>query len=329
MISSFRRDYDFRAGEITMLYEFSDTLGQIGLEQLNDNRLTTGVVKLDELTESFRARIGFGQGLMEECERTEGRFRSAVDMADDYLFAVVSVREITDDSDARDRIGLIVKKNLMLIVSLQDDDGSIPVSLDETVRRLNLKTVSLERLICAFFERLLSRDGSDLERFDHRVAEMEDQIEDNTTGKTFNSDVLSLRRELLMIRNYYEQLLDLFDAMLENEADLFAAKQLYHFRTARDKIARLSTNAQLLRESLVQVREAYMAALDYSANRIMKVFTVVTTIFLPLTLIVGWYGMNFEYMPELSSRFGYPAVIILSVLVIVLGLLFFKKRRLL
>lgn len=312
-----------------MLYEFSDTLGQIGLEQLNDNRLTTGVVKLDELTESFRARIGFGQGLMEECERTEGRFRSAVDMADDYLFAVVSVREITDDSDARDRIGLIVKKNLMLIVSLQDDDGSIPVSLDETVRRLNLKTVSLERLICAFFERLLSRDGSDLERFDHRVAEMEDQIEDNTTGKTFNSDVLSLRRELLMIRNYYEQLLDLFDAMLENEADLFAAKQLYHFRTARDKIARLSTNAQLLRESLVQVREAYMAALDYSANRIMKVFTVVTTIFLPLTLIVGWYGMNFEYMPELSSRFGYPAVIILSVLVIVLGLLFFKKRRLL
>ncbi len=312
-----------------MLYEFSDTLGQIDLEQLNDNRLTTGVVNLDELTEAFRAHIGFGQGLMEECEKTEGRFRSAVDMADEYLFAVVSVREITDDSDARDRIGLFVKKNLMLIVSLRDDDGSIPVSLDETVRRLNLKTVSLERLICAFFERLLSRDGSDLERFDHRVAEMEDQIEDNSTGKTFNSEVLSLRRELLMIRNYYEQLLDLFDAMLENEADLFAAKQLYHFRTARDKIARLSANAQLLRDSLVQVREAYMAALDYSANRIMKVFTVVTTIFLPLTLIVGWYGMNFKYMPELSSRFGYPAVILLSVLVIVLSLLFFKKRRLL
>jgi len=312
-----------------MLYEFSDTLGQIDLEQLNDNRLTTGVVNLDELTEAFRAHIGFGQGLMEECEKTEGRFRSAVDMADEYLFAVVSVREITDDSDARDRIGLFVKKNLMLIVSLRDDDGSIPVSLDETVRRLNLKTVSLERLICAFFERLLSRDGSDLERFDHRVAEMEDQIEDNSTGKTFNSEVLSLRRELLMIRNYYEQLLDLFDAMLENEADLFAAKQLYHFRTARDKIARLSANAQLLRDSLVQVREAYMAALDYSANRIMKVFTVVTTIFLPLTLIVGWYGMNFKYMPELSSRFGYPAVILLSVLGIVLSLLFFKKRRLL
>ena len=117
--------------------------------------------------------------------------------------------------------------------------------------------------------------------------------------------------------------------MLANEADLFAAKQLHHFRAARDKIARLSANAQLLRESLVQVREAYMAALDYNANRIMKLFTVVTTVFLPLTLIVGWYGMNFKYMPELESRFGYPAVIVLSILVVVLSLLFFQKKRLL
>ncbi len=312
-----------------MLYEFSESLKQIKPEQLNGNLLTTGVVKLSLLKGEFGARVGFGTGLIEECEKTEGRFRSAVDIADGNLFAIVSVREISEEHDARDRVGLFVKKNLMLIVSLRDDDESVPIALEETVRRLNIKTISLERLICAFFERLLSRDGSDLERYDHRVAEMEEQIENNTTGKSFNSEILSLRRRLLVIRNYYEQLLDLFDAMLENESDLFAAKQLYHFRTVRDKIARLSANAQLLRDSLVQVREAYMAALDYNANRIMKVFTVVTTVFLPLTLIVGWYGMNFKYMPELSSRYGYPVVILLSILVVVLSLLFFKKKRLL
>lgn len=312
-----------------MLFEFSDSLMQVEPERIDENKLTAGVVTLDLLKNGLGARIGFGAGLVEECERTEGRFRSAVDIADGHLFAIVSVREISGEYDARDRVGLFVRKNLMLIVSLRDDDESIPVSLEETAKRLNLKTISLERLICVFFERLLSQDGSDLESFDHRIAGMEDQIENNTTGKRFNSEVLALRRRLLVIRNYYEQLLDLFDAMLENEADLFATKQLYHFRTARDKIARLSANAQLLRDSLVQVREAYMAALDYSANRIMKVFTVVTTVFLPLTLIVGWYGMNFKYMPELSSKFGYPAVIILSVLVVVLSLLFFKKKSLL
>ena len=312
-----------------MLYEFSDTLNQIKLKELDENLLTAGVVTLDALKEGLAARVGFGAGLIEECERTEGRFRSAIDMSDGHLFAIVSVREISGEQDARDRVGLFVKKNLMLIVSLRDDDESIPASLEEALKRMNAKTATLERLICAFFERLLSRDGSDLERFDQRIAEMEEQIEDNTTGKRFNSEVLALRRQLLVIRNYYEQLLDLFDAMLENEADLFAAKQLYHFRTARDKIARLSANAQLLRDSLVQVREAYMAALDYNANRIMKVFTVVTTVFLPLTLIVGWYGMNFRYMPELSSPYGYPAVIVLSVLVVALCLLFFRKKKLL
>ena len=312
-----------------MLYEFSDTLKQIKLKELDENLLTAGVVTLDALKEGLAARVGFGAGLIEECERTEGRFRSAIDMSDGHLFAIVSVREISGEQDARDRVGLFVKKNLMLIVSLRDDDESIPASLEEALKRMNAKTATLERLICAFFERLLSRDGSDLERFDQRIAEMEEQIEDNTTGKRFNSEVLALRRQLLVIRNYYEQLLDLFDAMLENEADLFAAKQLYHFRTARDKIARLSANAQLLRDSLVQVREAYMAALDYNANRIMKVFTVVTTVFLPLTLIVGRYGMNFRYMPELSSPYGYPAVIVLSVLVVALCLLFFRKKKLL
>ena len=312
-----------------MLYEFSDTLKQIKLKELDENLLTAGVVTLDALKEGLAARVGFGAGLIEECERTEGRFRSAIDMSDGHLFAIVSVREISGEQDARDRVGLFVKKNLMLIVSLRDDDESIPASLEEALKRMNAKTATLERLICAFFERLLSRDGSDLERFDQRIAEMEEQIEDNTTGKRFNSEVLALRRQLLVIRNYYEQLLDLFDAMLENEADLFAAKQLYHFRTARDKIARLSANAQLLRDSLVQVREAYMAALDYNANRLMRVFTIVTVLFLPLTLIVGWYGMNFRYMPELSSPYGYPAVIVLSVLVVALCLLFFRKKKLL
>lgn len=311
-----------------MMYEFSDILRQIEPDQMQEGRLTAGVITLEELKSGLADRIGFGAPLVEECEKMDQRFRSAVEMADGHLFAIVSVREISNVYGARDRVGLFVKKNLMLLVSLRDDDESIPLALAEAVRRLNPKTISLERLICVFFERLLSRDGSDLESFDNRIAGMEAQIESNTTGKSFNSEILSLRRRLLIIRNYYEQLLDLFDAMLENEADLFSPKMSYHFRATRDKIARLSSNTQLLRDSLVQVREAYMAALDYGANRIMKVFTVVTTVFLPLTLIVGWYGMNFKYMPELTSRYGYPAVIALSVLVVIGCFIFFRRRRL-
>ena len=312
-----------------MLFEFSDRLRQIEPAQIDSSRLTAGVVSLDLLKGDLGAQLGFGAREAEECEKADERFRSSVEMADAHLFALVSMREVGNVYGARDRIGLFVRKNLMLLIPLRDDDESIPLLMEETTRRVNLKTVSLERLICVFFERILENDGRDLENFDNRIAGMETQIESGTTGKSFNGEILSLRRRLLIVRNYYEHLLDIFDAMIENEVDLFSSKNLYHFRTVRDKIARLANNAQILRDGLVQVREAYMAALDYNANRIMKVFTVVTTVFLPLTLIAGWYGMNFRFMPELTSRFGYPAVIILSVLVVIVSFVFFKRKKLL
>ena len=77
----------------------------------------------------------------------------------------------------------------------------------------------------------------------------------------------------------------------------------------------------------MQIRDLYKAHLDVKQNRIMTVLTVVTTIFMPLTLIVGWYGMNFRYMPELEWHWGYPVIIIASVVIVVASLLFFKKKK--
>ena len=76
-----------------------------------------------------------------------------------------------------------------------------------------------------------------------------------------------------------------------------------------------------------QLRDIYQSHLDIKQNRIMTVLTIVTTIFMPLTLIAGWYGMNFKYMPELESGWGYPVTIIVSVLIVLGSLLFFKKKK--
>ncbi len=91
---------------------------------------------------------------------------------------------------------------------------------------------------------------------------------------------------------------------------------------------RLTEEIQFLYEELVHIREALDAALSYEQNRIMKVFTTVTTIFMPLSLIAGWYGMNFAWMPELDWPYGYLFVVVLSVLVILVCIWFFKKKKL-
>ena len=312
-----------------MLYEFSDKRKEIDWSAIDETRVSAGVISFAEFRETAEARFGFYSSAMEDWDKPDTRFRSNIEVANGHLFCVVSLRDVANVYGARDRVGLFVRKNLLLLVSVKDDDDSIPLAFEEAMRRINPASVSIERLICVFFDLILAEDGRDLESYDNLIAKMEGQIESGATGKRFNSEILSLRRRLLIIRNYYEQLLDIFDAMAENETDIFVAKNLHYFRAMRDKISRLSANAQLLRDSLVQVREAYMAALDYNANRIMKVFTVVTTVFMPLTLIVGWYGMNFKFMPELTSKYGYPAVIVLSVIVVIVSFVFFHRRKLL
>ena len=83
----------------------------------------------------------------------------------------------------------------------------------------------------------------------------------------------------------------------------------------------------LLRENVLQLRELYQSLQGERQNKIMGMLTIVTTLFLPLTLLTGWYGMNFARMPELQWAYGYPVVIAVSALIVVAEIIFFKKAR--
>ena len=140
------------------------------------------------------------------------------------------------------------------------------------------------------------------------------------------SEIISLRKRLMVLKKYYEQFLNVLDILIENENAIFDDKVLRSFRMLYRRTERRFQNVLNLRESVAQLRESYEAEVDISLNTTMKIFTVVTTIFLPLTLIVGWYGMNFD-MPEYSWEKGYFFVSIISVLFMLAGILFFRKKK--
>ena len=99
------------------------------------------------------------------------------------------------------------------------------------------------------------------------------------------------------------------------------------FRMAEQQVGRLQAEAQALREYGIQVRELFQAEIDIRQNRIMRILTIVTTIFLPLPLVAGWYGMNVVHKLELTWKYGYPAVIAVSVLVVLICLWIMKKKK--
>ncbi|NRT27609.1 Mg2+ and Co2+ transporter CorA [Clostridium beijerinckii] len=128
------------------------------------------------------------------------------------------------------------------------------------------------------------------------------------------------------MKRYYERLLNIAESIEENDNGLIDKKIIRYFRMFTNRINRLYQNVNNLRDYVTQVREAYQAQVDINQNQLMRLFTVVTTIFLPLTLIVGWYGMNFN-MPEYGWSYGYPFVISISVSVVVLCGVWFKKNK--
>ena len=136
-----------------------------------------------------------------------------------------------------------------------------------------------------------------------------------------------IRSFLMDMRIHYEQLLDFGQELEENENGFFKEENLRYFRLFTERVMRLMDQVNSLRDYTVQLRELFSTQLDIRMNRIMTVLTIVTVIFMPLTLIVGWYGMNFEYMPELQWRYSYVVVILVSAAILIGGIVWFRKKK--
>lgn len=310
-----------------MIYQIGSEVKRISITDIDPREITVGLISLDALKQ-HAARLGFTEATVNECENGRDNFRCTIDVYDEYSFGILNVLG-PDVFGPRDRLGFYLKRNLFLLVRVVDDDQSTNEFFEQAIHRFRTTGITLEKLVFGVFDRLLANDNKRLENLEFAVGELEDEVARDDTDREFINDFLKLRKKLLLLRNYYEQLIDVGEALQENENDLFCEENLRYFKMFTDRAARLSAGVQALRENTVQVREAYQASMDLSFNRIMKVFTVVTAVFLPLTLIAGWYGMNFVNMPELQWQYGYPAVIALSVAVVGACLLWFKKKKLL
>lgn len=130
----------------------------------------------------------------------------------------------------------------------------------------------------------------------------------------------------LDLHHYYIILMDICRALSKEKTFMNDAnKEL--LENLCDQILTLSNESQQIWEYTSQIRDVYQQKLSVNQNNIMKVLTIVTTIFMPLTLITGWYGMNFEYMKELHWKYGYPLLFGISVLVVGILCIIFKKKK--
>ena len=211
-------------------------------------------------------------------------------------------------------------------IVILDDDGTAQKILDRIQASKRWKFPSLERFLYDFLEGIVSGDLISLERYEKEMVAMEDRIlEGNLEGVM--ERLVDIRSELLDLRTHYEQLIDLGQELEENENAFFSSKNLRFFRLFIERTSRLQSNVAALREHTMQIRDLYHSQLELRQNRNMSFLTIIATIFMPLTLITGWYGMNFTHMPELDSPYAYPIVGVVCVTIVVTCLIILKKKK--
>ncbi len=310
-----------------MFYQIKEKLAEIKIGDIDENYITAGYVDVEELGK-IADSLGFAPSTVEACKIANKNFRSGVEVYDDYTFTELRIINPDDKRGREDCVALYIKKNMILVVDVEDYDFSTKNKFLAAVNRFNVNNATLEKIIYAFFDSLIANDFKYIEDKGNEITELEEYVLKENTDEDFNLDMLLLKKELLRLHNYYEQLLDITDAIEENENGIFASDEdLRYIANLGLRITRLREDADSLSSSVTHLQDAYSSYLDLKLNKTMKLFTVITSIFFPLTLIVGWYGMNFSSMPEFAWKYGYIYVIALSAIVVSTLLIIGKKKK--
>lgn len=310
-----------------MYYEFGASgMKLIDEKNIDKEKITAGYITLSRLKDCYR-KFGFSKSTVDTCQQETRYFRSGIEVYEDYSFCTITVTDASRPQEAEDCIALYLRKNLMLVVDVYDRDMSTERNFKSALQRYPASTVTLERLIYAFLDSIIGRDNRVLEDLEFRIHKLEEQIFEGEEDADFNRTLLGHKTDLLYLRNYYVQFMDLGQELINNENDLFSEENLLYFRIFREKAERLMQNVTMLGDNVFQLREAYQAMMDANLNQTMKVLTVISSIFMPLTLVTGWFGMNFENMPMLSWKWGIPAVIGICAVIVGFMVFLFKKKK--
>ena len=256
------------------------------------------------------------------------RSRPKIDDFDDYLYVIVhGIGAARHDKLETVEIDVVIGPNWLVThdpAGLVSDD--IGTELDHSARVL---TKGIAWLAHALLDRAVDRYMPVIDQLDAEIEQLENDVLDyagTPRGKPVLMRILSFKRRLQELRRMSIHQREILLRLSRGELDEIPAEALPFFRDIYDHFLRINDIAEGYRDLVTSALDAYLSVQSNRMNEIMKTLTLMSTMMLPLTFIVGLYGMNFKHMPELDWVWGYPAVLGLMVMVVTGILLWFRHR---
>ncbi|ADC66190.1 magnesium and cobalt transport protein CorA [Ferroglobus placidus DSM 10642] len=248
--------------------------------------------------------------------------RVKVEDYDDHLFIVLKIL-LYDDNLEIDQLSVVLKKNL--VVTFKEREYQIFDLIRSRLKKGGrIRKFGVDYLAYAIMDAVVDSYFEALLKISSEVEVLEDEVVSGNSALI--GKIHGLKREILAFRNAVWPLRDVLSFFTRVEHDLIGEEVKVYYRDVYDHAVRLMEVLETQRELVVGLRELLLSVLSNKLNEIMKVLTMIATIFIPLSFIASVYGMNFKYMPELEWEYGYPTVLIVMAVIALVEVVFFKKK---
>lgn len=255
--------------------------------------------------------------------------RTKLEEHQDCLFAVLKMIDVDEEDDivVIEQISLILGRGF--VSSVQERSGDVFDAVRDRLRQNKgrIRRMGADYLLYALMDAIVDHYAVALEAMAGLVEELDERLQERP-GEVAVHDLYLLKREVLFLRRQIAPARDLFAELTRQGEDqeLISSAVDIYFRDILDHCARATEHADLLREMTGSMVDMYHSLQGARLNEVMRILTVISTIFIPLTFIAGVYGMNFDVMPELHHPLGYFACLVLMG-IIAAGMIAYVKRN--
>jgi magnesium transporter len=279
-----------------------------------------------EILEKLGGCYGFHPLVLEDILNTDQRPK--VEDYGEYIYIVLKMLDQNNKSNEilTEQISLILGPNF--VISFQEREGDVFGPIRERIRtgKGRIRKMGADYLAYALLDSIVDNYFFIMEKLGEKIEFLEEEVVKQPIPETLQT-IHHLKREMIFFRKAVWPLREVIGSLERGELPLVKETTRIYLRDVYDHTIQVIDTIETFRDMVSGMLDIYLSSVSNRLNAVMKVLTIIATIFMPLTFIAGIYGMNFKYMPELEWRWGYPAIWFAVVLISVSMLIYFKRKR--
>jgi magnesium transporter len=247
---------------------------------------------------------------------------------DKHIFIVLKMLSFDNETQSveSEQVSLVLGENF--VISLQERVGDVFDPIRERIRNAKgrIRKLGPDYLMYSLLDAIVDNYFGILEKLGDKIEAMEEELVGEPTQKTLQQ-IHYLKKEMIYLRRSVWPLRELISGMERSESPLIEDSTDAYLRDLYDHTIQVIDTMESFRDMVSGMLDTYLSSLSNRMNSIMKVLTIIATIFIPLTFVAGIYGMNFENMPELKWRWGYAGVWVVMIIVAGVMIIYFKRKK--